>query len=254
MSESAYEFEGLPIEGIRPGTTVLLSGPRHGGTRTLGLRMLNGPDGEGSILVSTNDRAERIADALARCGVDISPDCTAILDCVGDEAPGVPARVLQVSSPSDLTGIGMRYSDIYREFGESGIERVRTGIVSVSTLLSYGDLKTVGRFVHTLVGRINAVDGLGVFFVDPTMHDDRTVSTLTQFCSGRIDVREADEGSELRVRGLAGQSREWRPFDPDVDWAPAQLAVVSVRSMASTGSRQGWFKHRHEPGEPAAGE
>jgi hypothetical protein len=217
MAESPYEFEGLPIEGVRPGTTVLLSGPRHGGTRTLGLRMLSGPDGEGSILVTTNDRAKRIADDLQRCGIEVTPDCTAILDCVGDESAGVPARVLQVSSPSDLTGIGMRYSDVYRKFEGSGTERVRTGIVSVSTLLSYGDLKTVGRFVHTLVGRIDAVDGIGVFFVDPTMHDDRTVSTLTQFCTGRVDVREVDDGAELRVRGLPGQSREWRVFDPSVD-------------------------------------
>jgi hypothetical protein len=212
-----YEFEDLPIDSIRPGASVLLSGPRHGGTRTLGFRMLRGPAGEGSILVSTNDSAGRIADDLARCGVDVSPDCTAILDCVGDSNDGVPAQVVSVSSPSDLTGIGMRYSDVYRQFEQSGVERVRTGLVSVSTLLSYGDLKTVGRFVHTLVGRISAVDGIGVFFVDPSMHDDKTVSTLTQFCSGRIDVREADDGSELRVRGLSGQTREWRPFDPVVD-------------------------------------
>ncbi|MCG1002462.1 hypothetical protein LQ368_03270 [Halobacterium noricense] len=66
----------------------------------------------------------------------------------------------------------MRYSDVYRTFREAGIERVRTGLFSVSTLLSFGDLKTVSRFVHTLVGRIDAVDGIGVFCIDPGMHDE----------------------------------------------------------------------------------
>jgi KaiC/GvpD/RAD55 family RecA-like ATPase len=208
-----YEFEGLPLAGLRPGTSVLVSGPSHAGTRTLGFRMLSGPDDDGAILVSTNHRAGSIAEDWARAGFDLSEERTAVLDCVGEEDETVPAKVLPVSGPADLTGIGMRYSDVYRTFKQSGVERVRTGLFSVSTLLSYGDLKTVSRFVHTLVGRVNAVDGLGVFLVDAGMHDEQTVSTLTQFCSARIDVRETEGGQELRARGVPSQSRDWVPFD-----------------------------------------
>jgi hypothetical protein len=121
--------------------------------------------------------------------------------------------VLPVSGPSDLTGIGMRFSDVQVEFGRTGHERVRTGLLSVSTLLSFSDLRTVSRFVHTLVGRIDSVDGLGVLFIDPGSHDERAIRTLAQFCAGRIEVREGDDGPELRARGLADQSREWEPFD-----------------------------------------
>ncbi|MUV61196.1 hypothetical protein [Halobacterium sp. CBA1126] len=209
----AYEFEGLPLGSIRPGTTVLVVGPSHAGTRHLSFRMLSGPPDEGSILVSTNQRAGRIADDWARSGFRLDEDRAAILDCVGDDDQSVPAQVLPVSGPSDLTGIGMRYSDVYRTFRESGVDRVRTGLFSVSTLLSFGDLKTVSRFVHTLVGRIDAVDGVGVFSIDPGMHDDQTVSTITQFCSARIDVRETESGQELRTRGIPDQPREWQSFD-----------------------------------------
>ncbi|SEW01675.1 DUF7504 family protein [Halobacterium jilantaiense] len=209
----AYEFADLPLASLRPGTTVLVTGPAHVGTRNLGFQMLSGPPSEGSILISTNHRADRIADDWARSGFELVEDRAAILDCVGDEEADVPARVLPVSGPSDLTGIGMRYSDVYRTFTETGIERVRTGLFSVSTLLSFGDLKTVSRFVHTLSGRIDAVDGIGMFFIDPGMHDDQTVSTVTQFCSARIDVRETETGQELRARGIPGQSREWMDFD-----------------------------------------
>lgn len=208
-----YRFDDLPLEGIRPGTSVLVSGPTHDGARNLGMRMLAGADDEGAIIITTNQRASRIAEDCKRFGIDVRDDRTAILDCVGDDDPDVPARVLPVSGPSDLTGIGMRFSDVYREFKSAGIDRIRTGLCSVSTLLSFGDLRTVSRFVHTLVGRIDNVDGLGVFVVDPTGHDEQAINTLSQFCSGRIEVRDRDGGAELRVRGLSDQPRESTPFD-----------------------------------------
>ena len=204
-----YDFPGLPLEGICPGTTVLLTGPHHGGTRELGLRMLAGGVGEGAILITTNQRASRIADDCERVGIDVDGDRTAILDCVGDDDPDVPAQVLPVSGPSDLTGIGMRFSDVCVDFRGDGVERVRTGLFSLSTLLSFGDLRAVSRFVHTFVGRIDSVDGLGVFQLDPVSHDERAVRTLTQFCTGRIEVHESDCVTELRAQGLPEQPDGW---------------------------------------------
>lgn len=214
MSENDYAFEGLPLAPVRAGTTVLVAGPAHAGARDLGFRMLAGGPDEGTIVVTTNQRAERVAADCERAGVAVTHDSTAIIDCVGDEDTGVPARLLTVSSPSDLTGIGMRFSDVYRDFAQGGMTRVRTGLCSVSTLLTFSDLQTVSRFVHTLVGRIDSVDGFGVLLVDPGNHDERTVGTLSQFCGGRIDVRDTEEGPEMRVRGLPDQPRDWTSFDP----------------------------------------
>lgn len=213
MSEG-YSFASLPLADIRPGTTVLVAGPTHGGARELALRMLAGESNEGAIIVSTNERSSRIVEECKRVGLDVRADSTAVLDCVGDEDQSVPARVLPLSGPSDLTGIGMRFSDVYRDFQRAGIERVRTGLYTTSTLLTFNDLQTVSRFVHTLVGRIDSVDGLGILLIDPSNHDERAVGTLAQFCSGRIDVRDADDGPELRARGLADQPRDWTAFDP----------------------------------------
>jgi hypothetical protein len=108
----------------------------------------------------------------------------------------------------------MRFSDLHRSFADSDVDRVRTGLYSVSTLLTFSDRKTVSRFVHTLVGRIDSVDGFGVLFVDPTNHDEREVATLAQCCAGRIDVRDDGDGPELRTTGLPDHDRDWRRFDP----------------------------------------
>ncbi|GGL73268.1 DUF7504 family protein [Halocalculus aciditolerans] len=207
-----YAFDDLPLDAIRAGTTVLVTGPTHGGAREVALRMLNGADDEATIVVTTNQRASRIASDAERVGIRVSEETAAIIDCVGDDDNGVPARLLTVSGPSDLTGIGMRFSDVYRDFQGTGIERVRTGLFSVSTLLTFSDLKTVSRFVHTLAGRVDAVDGLGVLLVDPANHDERAVSTLAQLCNGQVAVRDGESGIELRA-SLTGHGREWRSVD-----------------------------------------
>lgn len=209
-----YEFRNLPVPPIRAGTSVLLTGPTHAGTRQLAFRLLAGPPNEGAIVITTNSRASRVIDDCRASGMDVAPDRIGVVDCVDDEDSSVPARVLTVSGPADLTGIGMRYSKLYQEFYEGNIDRVRTGVCSVSTLLSFSDLRTVSRFVHTVVGRIDSVDGFGVFLIDPDTQDERTVSTVGQFCGGRIEVRDGDDGPELRTRGLTQGSGEWTPFDP----------------------------------------
>jgi hypothetical protein len=211
-----YAFPGLPVPAARPGTSVLVSGPTHAGARALTLRLLAGPRTEGALVITTNARASRVVDDCRAAGMRVSTDRTGVVDCVDEDADadGVPARVVTVAGPADLTGIGMRYSKLYQDFHDGGIERVRTGVCSVSTLLSFSDLRTVSRFVHTLIGRIDSVDGFGAFLIDPDSHDERTVGTVAQFCDGRIDVREGDDGPELRSRGLADEFDGWRPFDP----------------------------------------
>jgi len=77
----------------------------------------------------------------------------------------------------------------------------------------YVDLRSLFQFAQTLSGRIDSAGGLGLFTLDPTTHDTKTVNTLGQAADGRVEVREADGADgELRVRGLPAQSSDWRPF------------------------------------------
>lgn len=208
-----YTFQGLPLPDIDPGTSLLVSGPTHGGVRDLASRMIRSTEGEGSIVVTTNKSAERLVRDYQDSGVDIGPDTLSIVDCTDGSGDVTEARVLSVSGPADLTGIGIRFSDAYRQFDAEDVERVRTGVFSLSTLLSFSDLRTVSRFVHTLAGRIGNTGGIGLFLIDPGMHDERTIRTVGQFCDGRIEVRDGADGPELRTRGIPDDSRYWRAFD-----------------------------------------
>jgi hypothetical protein len=63
-------------------------------------------------------------------------------------------------------------------------------------------------------GRVASTDGICILLVDPSTHDEQTVSTLAQLRDGRADTRETDDGTrELRSRGLSNQPEGWQPFE-----------------------------------------
>ncbi|WP_134669130.1 DUF7504 family protein [Halorussus marinus] len=216
-SDRPYEFgPDLPLAAVDPGTNILVAGSTMGGARDLALRLVTrGNDAaEGMLMVSTNRHCEKLLGDCDRLCPDLDRSKFGLLDCLSDQhgPKDLPVRMATVSNPSDLTGIGIEFSGLYESLYQEATDRVRAGLYSVSTLLMYSDLQTVSRFVHTLGGRIAASDGLGVFLIDSTTQDERVVNTITQLCDGRIDVRETDGTSELRVRGLGGQPATWTEF------------------------------------------
>ncbi|WP_226010979.1 DUF7504 family protein [Halomicrobium salinisoli] len=217
--DSAYEFaDGVPIEPIRPGTTVLVAGPALSRAEDLALSLVaDGTDGDGALFVSTNASAENLLDACERSHAAFDPSRAGVIDCTGRDLSGArfDAQVRSISTQSDLTGIGMRFSALYESLYADATEGwVRTGLVSLSSLSMYVDLRSLFQFTQTLTGRIDSARGLGVFAIDPTTHDTKTVNTLGQAVDGRVEVRDAegDADGELRVRGLPDQPSGWRPF------------------------------------------
>lgn len=207
-----YAFPDLPLDGTEPGTSLLVAGAPHEGAESLALRLMDIDDDEGALFVSTDRAAKQVLRNCEQFGVDLDADRVGLVDCVGSDTDA-PVRVLTVSGPEDLTGIGMRYTKLYADLRKSGVERVRTGIVSATTLLSFAETRDAARLVHSLAGRVSSVDGFGAFLVDPSTLDDREVNTIARFCDGRVEVRRTDEGNELRVSGLAGRDGDWRSFE-----------------------------------------
>jgi hypothetical protein len=219
-----YEFgEDLPIEPIQPGSTVLVAGPALSRAEDLALSMVadaSATDGdEGMLFISTNMTCEKLLGACGRTHETFDPAWTGVIDCSGQDLGQFrsDAEVKTVSTQSDLTGIGMKFSALYESlYGAAQDGRVRTGLVTLSSLSMYVDMRSLFRFAQTLSGRIDSADGLGVFAIDPTTHDTKTVNTFSQVADGRIEVREPedhpDADGELRVRGLPDQPSGWQPF------------------------------------------
>ena len=203
----------LPAEDLEPGT-YLLSGPAMSGKYDLLLSLVTEgiEAGDGVLFVTTNEDADGvIQDVEERLGH--IPENFRLVDCVSERQGGggsLPAdRVEYVSSPADLTGIGIGVSEQLRRFAQSDVEQTRVGFYSLSTLLMYAELETVFRFLHVLTGRIDSLDGVGLFAIDPTTHDEGTVNTLKQLFDGMIELREAGGSREIRLVGFGEASTEW---------------------------------------------
>ena len=223
MSDASepYRFaDELPLNPIALGTTVLVAGSALSGAEDVTRALVtegNSRD-EGMLFVSTNETAEKLLAACQRTTSSIDTARLGIIDCSGQaiEPSDTGTRVKYVSTQRDLTGIGMKYSALYQAlYADTADGRVRTGLLSLSSLLMYVDLRQLFQFAHTLSGRISSADGIGAFYIDPTAHDTASVNTLTQLADGRIDIRETDDADadgELRVRKLPDQPDGWQPF------------------------------------------
>ena len=207
--------DSLPVDDLDPGT-FLLSAPAMSGKYDLLLSLVaEGIEaGDGCLFVSTNeDAADVIGDVESRLGRH--PETLRLVDSVTERQGGgsLPAeRVEYVSSPADLTGLGIAVSEQLRRIVESDAERTRLAFYSLSTLLMYAELETVFRFLHVLTGRVDSVDGLGVFAIDPSTHDESTVNTLKQLFDGMIELRDGAGGREIRLVGVEESPTEWAPL------------------------------------------
>lgn len=202
---------------LDPGTNLLIAGPPMSGKYDLALDMLavGAAHGEGPIIVTTKDGAERArSDFAGHAGDESGP--LGVVDSVTKQQGMPPAEddelVRYVSSPVDLTGLGIELSELLQYFyRERGTTENRILLNSLSTLLMYSNLQTVFRFLHVFTGRVQSADALGVFVIDDSAHDTQTLSTIKQLFDGIIEVRESNSGFEARLVGIV-DDRSWRPL------------------------------------------
>lgn len=206
---AALEWAG----DLAPGTSVLVAGPAMTGKRELFYRLLadrRGPGGATTV-VTTRKSAETVANEYRRHHPDLPDDRLAIVDCVSDE------RGVQIDDTTtrrymidagDLTGIGIHTSEFLRRYRETGgVDSIRLGLHTLSTMLMYADVRRVFRFVHVLTRRIAHADAVGVFVVDETPGSDQFNMIVHPF-DGVVEVRH-DEKRQVRVRGIDPGPREW---------------------------------------------
>ena len=195
-----YDLGG-PLSGteVDPGTNLLLVGPPLSGKVSLGYELLEaGLDaGEGGIVVSNEHSADRIRAEHEDLFEYDTP--FGVVDCVtkhqGQGTIADTDLVQYASSPEDMTGVGIDFSELLEEFYVNrDITRNRALFVSVSTLLMYSDLQTVFRFLHVFTSRVENADAIGLYVVQSGAHDDQTMNTLSQLFDG---VVETDADGEI---------------------------------------------------------
>ena len=211
----AYDLgEVVPVEGfgsISPGTNVLISGGQMLGKERLALELLAAGSEEEEAIAVTPDTADgRLRDSFESVAGGL--DRLRVVDCTGASSKGSfddTDDMKYVTSPGDLTGIGMGIVKCTRDMGES-VNGLRIAVLSLSTLLRYSDPDRVFNFLHTITGRVSAADYLGIATLDPSAHDPQDVSMLSSQFDVVVELREADDVREARVVGHHESPRTWK--------------------------------------------
>jgi len=195
VSFSVDGFDG-PV-AFDPGTSLLVTGS----SALTDERLLDAvsPDGaETVIVITTNMGASQVVDELVKRGAD--PDDIGIIDCTSQDSEVEDARVRQLSSPGDLTGISLEFAKLLDE-GE-GPGNVRVGFADVSTVLMYSEQRTLFRFLHVFTARVGSGEMFGVFAMDPGMHDEKAYNTIRAVFDAEAEA--TNEGlTSLRGTGFS---------------------------------------------------
>lgn len=139
------------------------------------------PSGEDAYVIAVNfspspdvwlDRYASRADADPAGVVLVTTNESA----VDADAYEWPVGVEGLSTPGDLTGIGMIISKYLERWHDRG--RVALCFDSLTALLQYEEPSNVYRFLHIISTRLAGAGATAHFHLDPATQDAQTVSTL----------------------------------------------------------------------------
>lgn len=193
---------GGPSEAV-PGTSILVGGPPFSGQRERYLDLLTAgyEDGEGVVIITTDSSAAAIEAAFDERTGDT--ERLYVVDArSGATADGLTevGNVAHVSSPGDLTGIGMKFVQALTALQRQGVHRIRVGLDSISTLIQYIGPAVVFQFLHTLAGRCEHAGLLLVTTLNTAAHDSQTVDLVSAVFDTLVQVRETEDEDRLEAR------------------------------------------------------
>lgn len=189
MYDLGPEFQNASVD---PGTNLLVSGPPLSGGRRLAFETLahGARHGDGILVVTTRYSGGRVLSDLEAL-VDLDDVALGIVDCVTERQGREKLddrRLSYANSPADLTSIGIKFSELVKEFRVRDIEQTRVVLDSLSALLPYANLQSVFKFMHVLTGQVRDADALGVHVVEASAHEDQELQTLEQLLDGTVTV------------------------------------------------------------------
>ncbi|MFC4359484.1 hypothetical protein ACFO0N_16190 [Halobium salinum] len=159
-------------------------------------REAGGRDGEvGVISVGESSRSAGTAAGVGG-GRGADAGTGSIPNGGGASTTGHASPVRAVSTPTDLTGLGIAINE-YLHRWRSTEGRTVVCFDSVTALVQYVDLETTFEFLHVVTGRVYAAGGLAHFHMNPLAHDERTVESVASLVDA---VVELDEDGVVSVR------------------------------------------------------
>ena len=208
--------------GFDAGTNILILAPPMSYAEQLAYSLTKPLEGEYAITLSTNERAAEVVDYFKLTGTD--KRFVGVIDAITKSStPSIvdTPRLMFVSSPTDLTGIGIKFSNMIEtifegEFsdGEAGLfpPPIRFCVNSISTLLMYRKLEVLYQFLHVPTAKLKKIEGVGIYILNSESFDDKTLSLVKQLMNCVIEIKIEQNISYLRIQGIRGVNSDWQKF------------------------------------------
>jgi KaiC/GvpD/RAD55 family RecA-like ATPase len=220
MSQN-YEsaIAGVTIEGLDDALrqrlhqrqSILLIGTPSSGKTTLALQFLVSGlrAGEGAIMVTTTDTPGGIRGKAEAFGWNLrkyeDQGQLHYIDCyspvVGLSAENSSAILRAGVMEKHFDRISVMISAVISDYWREGM-RVRLVFDNLTTLFYYNDLMAIARFLHSLLGRLKAVNATSLLILESGIHDEQVTTIVRSFCDGALQL--SSSGQERYMQGIIG--------------------------------------------------
>lgn len=208
ISDSEEQISDV-AEAIAPHSTLLVAGTVDPTEHAIGLHLLShagSPDDTAIVVTTTEGRDEVVAHTREYESGDVTENATpsfAVVDTVSEEqyltAPYEDVPTVYMPSADDLERVVIALSDL------TGTVVPSTGtrhfvIRSLTPMVEGATTERVCRLLERVKG-LRVGEGLGIFGVDFTAHDEETMNELTSVVDHLLWVSEDSDGQlqfELR--------------------------------------------------------
>jgi KaiC/GvpD/RAD55 family RecA-like ATPase len=205
--------------GIKKGTNIMLIGPHMSGKEAILHQIMyhGAVKNENAIItLTTGKSAHHILEGFKENKIILPLSRIAIVDCVARMsgfAESDSENIKFVGSPVDLTGIGVRISQLFEEFIEKkNILKIQLHIDSLSTILMYSNIQTVFKFLYVFTGRIKAIGGLGIYVIEKGMHEEQKIAILKHLFDGMIEIESENDKNFIREVGFSSKPTPYFEF------------------------------------------
>jgi len=200
---TARSTPGFDVKDVESASNVLLLAPSLGSAGSHAcaeLMSVDRPSDVNALAVILNDSPDGWLESWQRHVGPEPPAKTSFVtagEAVRSAAAGAAASsalpagmaLESVSSPGDLTGLGMHISQQLSEWTDDD-NRIVVDFDSLSILLEYAPRQSVFKFIHVLKGRIDAANAVAHYHMDPAAHESQEISTFKSLMDAVVEIDE----------------------------------------------------------------
>jgi len=209
--------------GINPGTNILVLAPSFGDGEQVASFLAMPRKKEYMIILGTEMQSEDLLDYFSGNGFDTN--YIGVIDAItrtSFTAIEDTRKVKYVGSPSDLTGMDIKFSQLVEEIMKGDFTDdpdqlfptpIRYCILSLTSMLMFRKIDVIYQFLHVVSSKLRKMGSIGVFLINNESFDQKTMAIIKQLMNIVVEIENNDDGKKIRLQGSMGLSMNWKHFE-----------------------------------------